>query len=89
MSPGSKWLLSQETLGVQKRAQQAVAAPPPKASAGYSNPNQSFLMGQLQRSSAAGQMRVSLPRAPFSPVGSGGAQALSPGSQWLNETMGH
>ena len=45
-------------------------------------------MGQLQRSSAAGQMRVSLPRAPFSPVGSGGAQALSPGSQWLNETMG-
>ena len=28
MSPGSKWLLSQETLGVQKRTQQAVAVPP-------------------------------------------------------------
>ena len=54
----------------------------------------SFLIGQLQRSSAAGQMRLSLPRAPFSPVGPGpplppgGAHALSPGSLWLNETLG-
>ena len=56
----------------------------------------SFLIGQLQKSSVAGQMRLSLPRAPFSPVGSSvgssvgscGAPALSPGSQWLNATMG-
>lgn len=73
MSPGSKWLRSQENQGAQR---------PTQVDAGS---KKSFLIGQLQRSSVAGQMRVSLPRGPLSPVGAPSAQAQSPGSQWLNE----
>jgi hypothetical protein len=96
VSPGSKWLLSEQqdahrrreaaNMGVvHARGRPSLAAGrPPKGGHGTTAQSRVALPPKV---AVTAQKRVALPCAPLTPVGSGRAQAQSPGSLWLEEQV--
>jgi len=79
LTPGSRWLRSEQQRCSHQRGQQTTQT---GAAGSRAKPLPS---DKLRRSQPAGQPRVSWPCAPCSPLAAASAQAVSPGSQWLEE----